>query len=301
MTSNFHARQGLVRKQVLEKKDIAEIRQLADLCNQHEQLHMRISWAELSSREGDEYSDLLYYQDDQLVGYLVLDSVGGGSERELTGMVHPAYRRKGIFTTLFRTAQEDCARLSIPHVILVCERTSVSGRGFVQFVGAVLELSEHEMWLTNFQERAAFDDRLSFQQATLEDLDALVAVQSQSFGVPEILSRQSILRRFKDPTCRIFLARFGGSEVECGEPVGLLRLQEEGDVVGIYGFGVMPDYRGRGYGRQMLEEAIRLSRSESEKPIMLDVDTSNERALGLYLSCGFEIKTTYDYSHVATF
>ena len=29
--------------------------------------------------------------------------------------------------------------------------------------------------------------------------------------------------------------------------------------------------------------------------IMLDVETDNTNAIGLYLSCGFEIKTTYDY------
>ncbi|HTK05846.1 MAG TPA: GNAT family N-acetyltransferase [Ktedonobacteraceae bacterium] len=299
MTSNFHTRQGLVRKQTLTTTDITEIRQLADLCNQYEQLHMRISWVALRSRAGNEYHDLLYYQDDQLVGYLSLDSAGG-SERELTGMVHPAYRRRGIFTTLFRATQEDCARLSIPHVILVCERSSVPGRAFVQSVNASLELSEHEMWLANFQERGTFDDRVSFAQATLDDMDALITVQAQSFGVPEILSRQSLLHRFADPTCRIFLATFGEPSVGCHEPLGLLRLQEEDDVIGIYGFGLIPDYRGRGYGRQMLEEAIRLVRSESEKPIMLDVDTTNTVALGLYLSCGFVIRTTYDYSHVAT-
>jgi ribosomal protein S18 acetylase RimI-like enzyme len=300
MTSNFHTRQGLFRKRVLAKQDIEEIRSLAELCDQHEQLHMRISWSALSSREGDEVCDMLYYLDGHLVGYMVLDGVGEGSECEITGMVHPAYRRRGIFTTLLRAAQEDCARHSIPHAILVCERSSVSGQAFVQSVGAFLELSEHEMWLTNFQERGMFDDRLSFKQATLEDLDALVKVQAESFGVPEILSRQSIVHRLKEPACRVFLARFGGSEVECGESVGLLRLQDEGGSVGIYGFGVMPDYQGRGYGRQMLEEAIRLVRSEGDSPIMLDVETTNERALGLYLSCGFEIKTTYDYSHVAT-
>jgi ribosomal protein S18 acetylase RimI-like enzyme len=28
---------------------------------------------------------------------------------------------------------------------------------------------------------------------------------------------------------------------------------------------------------------------------MLDVETDNTNAIGLYLSCGFEIKSTYDY------
>ena len=65
--------------------------------------------------------------------------------------------------------------------------------------------------------------------------------------------------------------------------------------VGIYAFEVRLGYRGRGYGRQMLEEAIRTIRAETQKRIMLDVETDNTDAIGLYQSCGFEIKTTYDY------
>ena len=300
MTSNFPTHQGLIKKQTLTQPDIAEVAQLADLCERHDQLHMRISWTALRSRSGNEYNDMFYYQDEQLVGYLALDG-WGGTERELVGMVHPAYRRRGIFFSLFQSAQQECARLSIPQVILVCERSSASGRAFAQHVGAQLELSEHEMWLNSFKERSTFDDRVSFKLATQSDLEALVTVQAQSFGVPELLSRQSLLHRLQDPTCRIFLATFGEPGLGCHEPLGLLRLQEEDDLIGIYGFGVIPNYRGRGYGRQMLEDAIRLIRSESQKPIMLDVDTSNERALALYLSCGFEIKTTYDYLNVATF
>jgi ribosomal protein S18 acetylase RimI-like enzyme len=45
----------------------------------------------------------------------------------------------------------------------------------------------------------------------------------------------------------------------------------------------------------MLEQLINIARAERQKPIMLDVETDNTNAVGLYLSCGFEIKTTYDY------
>ncbi|HEY6543035.1 MAG TPA: GNAT family N-acetyltransferase, partial [Ktedonobacteraceae bacterium] len=53
--------------------------------------------------------------------------------------------------------------------------------------------------------------------------------------------------------------------------------------------------RGLGYGREILEQLIHIAREASHKPVMLDVETDNTNAVGLYLSCGFEIKTTYDY------
>ena len=77
--------------------------------------------------------------------------------------------------------------------------------------------------------------------------------------------------------------------------MGCLRLDEMEDEVGIYGFVVRPEQRGRGYGRQILEEAIRIIRAEGGKEITLEVETDNVNAIGLYRSCGFLVKTTYDY------
>ena len=68
------------------------------------------------------------------------------------------------------------------------------------------------------------------------------------------------------------------------------------DEVGIYGFVVRSAYRGRGYGRQMLEETIRTIQASSQKKIMLEVDTENTNAVGLYRSCGFKATKTYGYS-----
>ncbi len=80
-----------------------------------------------------------------------------------------------------------------------------------------------------------------------------------------------------------------------GQPLGTVRLDFMEDVTGIYAFEVRLGYRGLGYGREMLEQLIHIVRAASTKPIMLDVETDNTNAVGLYLSCGFEVKTTYDY------
>jgi len=93
----------------------------------------------------------------------------------------------------------------------------------------------------------------------------------------------------EDPSRRFYLATLHG------KPLGCLRLDDMGDQVGIYAFEIRMGYRGLGYGRQMLEEAIRTTRAETQKRIMLDVETGNTNAIGLYRSCGFEVKTTYDY------
>ncbi|MBV9617092.1 MAG: GNAT family N-acetyltransferase [Ktedonobacteraceae bacterium] len=292
-------RQRLVKKAILTETELAEIEQLTELCNRSDNLHMRLSFAMLRRRSGKGNNDFLYYEQDMLVGYLAFDE-WGADEKEVVAMVHPDFRRKGIFSALLAAAREECQRRAIPNLLLICEQSSASGQECAKAIGARLSFSEHEMVLEDFQERYTFDERLSVREAGRADIGAIATVLAASFDDPEPLVTANLLKRFSrvEPP-RIYLATFGEGELSCNEPVGTLRLDEANDAIGIYGFGVSPDYRGRGYGRQILEETIRTIRKTSQKPIMLDVETDNAPAIGLYKSCGFRIKTTYDYFNIA--
>ena len=286
--------QALIPKKTLTETDIETIKQLATACEAAEQLHMRIDWTMLSSRTGIATNDFLYYVDDQLVGYLALDD-RGTKANELIGMVHPAYRRQGIFYALLTEARKECRQRSIDYLILICERTAYSGHGFLHTIGARYSEYEHEMVLTHEPDHWSFDDRLVIHQADLSEAECIVKVSSASFEQPIDVTQRRVLSCFLDAWRIYYLAVFGDEEVGCREPVGSFRLDAMGDVIGIYAFCVHPDYQGRGYGRQMLQEAIRLIREQGSSTIILDVEVQNARAVNLYRSCGFDIRTTYDY------
>lgn len=319
---------GIVTKKILSVDDIAAIRHLAATCERHEHTRLRISWGMLQTRPGDFPLDFLYYNDGKVVGYLALDDQGVET-KELFGMVHPAYRRQGIFQLLFQAAKDVCRSRAVKHLILTCERASPSGRAFVKSVGATYDFSEHEMVLTDFCPRRQFDDRFSVRVAGVESIEALTFVQAAAFDDPEAVVRRRIATFMAKPLCRYYLFRSPGrakpfyhgekspsatmppainnasgrlrkesNVFTSGEvPVGSLRLELQ-DEVGIYAFGIHPAYQGRGYGRQMLEEVIYqigADQDTSRKAIMLDVETDNVHALSLYRSCGFQIRATYDY------
>jgi len=63
----------------------------------------------------------------------------------------------------------------------------------------------------------------------------------------------------------------------------------------IYGFGVLPEYRGRGYGRQLLAYTMQTLLALGKTQIALEVATANKNALSLYQSCGFRETGSYDY------
>lgn len=286
-----HKKQGLVARQTLTAEELVEIKQLTAICEDYEKLYMRLSWGMLQTRSGKQTEDFLYYDDGRLVGYLASD---GTETRELVGMVHPDHRREGIFRALLTAARTECRLHGVQRLVLICEHSSSSGKAFVEAIKADYDTSEHEMVLEHFRERSTFDDRLVLRPADDSDVEGLVTIV-QSDGLSEEGARRWVARVLSEPTSQTYIATFGVEGVNCGEPIGTLRVDNWDEIAGIYGFVVISAYRGRGYGRQMLEEVIRSIRATSQKTIMLDVDTNNSNALGLYRSCGFVIKTTYDY------
>ncbi len=295
-------RQGLVKKQRLTEQELLHIQALTRRSEDAEGIHLRLDWSMLKNRSTLIPLDFLFYQDDTLVGYLALDN-HGDEVNELTGTIHPSYRRQGIFTKLLQAATAESRQVGARRLVLVSDKASPSAQAFIHVIRASYDISEHEMILTHFQPRQAFDDRLSVRQATMRDVEAIALVQAESFQQPLERTRRRADYWLQQPTCQLYLATFGEESVNCGEPVASLRVMhneyEPGRYAsGIYGFGVRPAYQRRGYGRQLLEEVILMLQKQSTHAIILDVDTDNTHAFALYSSCGFETRATYDYYYI---
>lgn len=84
-----------------------------------------------------------------------------------------------------------------------------------------------------------------------------------------------------------------------GERAGTLRVDRREDGgrsrAGIYGFAVLPAQQGRGIGRAALTDVIALLRGEGVDEITLEVAVSNDAALKVYETCGFDRVGTDDY------
>ncbi len=73
-------------------------------------------------------------------------------------MVHPAYRRKGIFTILFQAALEECQHRTISHILLIVEHTSTSGQAFAKKLATTYDHSEYKMVLNEARLPTSFDE-----------------------------------------------------------------------------------------------------------------------------------------------
>jgi ribosomal protein S18 acetylase RimI-like enzyme len=272
----------------LTAADRAEIEALIAVCREHEPgLDLPLYLAPARPGSG-ETINLGYYHNDVLVG---LANLTPGTDIEVQGMVHPAYRRQGIGRVLLAAAQRECGRRGATGLVLVCEGVAPSGQAFARAVGAVYRDAEHRMAL----DRAAYARRkaplmtLTIERAGMQDLETLLALRLTSHEGAEDLVRAWVMRWLRQANQRFYIGRLQG------EPVGMLRLSMGAPAVFVQSLTVRPEHRGRGYGRQILVQALDLLIAEDRAPIMIEVATDNQIALSLYDSCGFQKVATYHY------
>jgi ribosomal protein S18 acetylase RimI-like enzyme len=286
------AKQGIYKKWTLTDAELAEIRQLAQLCQEHESLDLRLNWDVLELRNGDQPNDLLYYRDDRLAGFFSIDGLGT-DEPEGTGIVHPDYRRQGIFSALLAAAREVSRQHKAESLILYFDHRSEAAIALVNAIGAKHEFSEHSMRLDDASHLPQGEHRLDFRKATQADAEAISSIQAADFGRDAAQMQQSITHNMQSRVYQYYIATLNG------EPIGALNVQNLSGDLYIYGFVVRPDQRGRGYGREILSRTIADLVAERPRPVFLEVETENDPAFGLYRSLGFEVTVTYDYYRLA--
>lgn len=270
----------------LSERQLEEISRLEEACCRYEPLQMKLNWDMLRARPQDCINDFLCYEGDELVGLIGLYDIAQKSkEIEITGMVHPQFRRKGIFTKLFKKAMERCSDINAERVLLISEHSTVSGIEFVKSVGARYTCSEYRMKFQQASVPFVPTYGITLKKADYDCFRELGSLDSICFN--DIIEEGADFS--PDSFNTTLVAYLNGSLVG---KIGLLKEIGEGY---IFGFAVKPELRGKGYGREILSLALNNFLSEQITTVFLEVAVENERALNLYKSCGFSVVTVYDY------
>jgi ribosomal protein S18 acetylase RimI-like enzyme len=274
----------------LPPADHADASQLHARCNQNEGLDLSLNLAVEGSPDRGELSQLLYRERGQLIGYLTID---GTREVEINLGVDPAQRRRGIGRRLLDAARAECADRGLTRWILVVDEAAVSGRAFVRAVGAAYQSSEYRLELARDRVPAprAWDRPVQLRRAGPVDAELLGRLVAESSGDDPEETLSWVSRDLAKPNHRFDIATLDGN------PIGQIRTNFYGEVIYVTAFGVVPEYRGRGFGRQILEATVRRLIAENWPRIQIEVATNNANALGLYQSSGFDLKTEYGYYH----
>lgn len=123
------------------------------------------------------------------------------------------------------------------------------------------------------------------------DIEFVAQLEKECFSRP--WSKQSLKKEIDNPNS-LFLVHEEKQKV-IGY-IGLYLIAEEADITNI---AISESYRGKGYGRKLLTEAMNQVFSGDYHAVTLEVRKSNLAAIHLYQSMGFKVegirKNFYDF------
>lgn len=130
---------------------------------------------------------------------------------------------------------------------------------------------------------ASLDVRSVTDSATF---DEFVAVFASVFDRSVDVAARAFRGSLSDETTHLFVGRCDGRPVACGVMVTV------DDVAGVYSIGVLEEFRRRGFGRRMTEEALVAGRTAGCHRAVLQ---PSDMAYPLYEQLGFERIATYHH------
>jgi len=296
-------------KSNLDQKDYELIHMLEIQCAQNDQVTLKLELdyklSDAKNRTADtvisDINEFMYFNGEELIGYMGICSFGGITQPlEITGMVHPKYRRQGIFSKLMELVIEECRRRDAEGILALCDKKSISGQGFLKKISAVYKFSEFEMYLNHKSYEKVEKQRpsgITFRKAVNADATEITRQNMIYFGDDleeenEDSEDSSILLPEEEEKrgMTIYIA-----EKE-EKVIGKVNLQmSDSGTGGIYGLGVLPEFRGKGFGRAILTFGVEKQKDANATEVMLQVAAENGTALNLYKSCGFQETSVMDY------
>lgn len=279
---------------MLNKQQIEDIQTLQQLCEKNDSIALKLNWETLQTRKAEENNDYFHYSDDTLIGFLGVYKFG--SKFEICGMVHPAYRRQGIFTSLFQKAIQDLSEVGYSSLLLNTPANSISGEKFLHSNPCQYESSEYQMQWNSVHtqdslhsyEQTLFQHKVSLRSAIDEDIEELIRLDKEGFGMSDedVLDMHRTLQ--EDGLQNMYVVESNG--LTTGK-INVVPLDRQ---TWIYAFTVDQAARSQGIGRQTLQLIIEQEQPK-DKELWLEVAVQNPKALKLYESCGFVTQEKQDY------
>ena len=228
----------------------------------------------------------------ELIGYLSV-FLPEESTAELNVLIHPNYRCQGIFTELLKRAKATLSAIGTEEFVFVCEPSSSDAIAAMLAMNAKKRSSEYQMIL----ERTALKPTLPSRpgellEATPDDLPLLGRMNALFFETSEEIGEIFAEDSYYTPGITVYKYVIA-DEYKKTVPIGTVCFCEEAHRGNIFGLGILPEYRGHGYGKGLLQAL--LARIPTDKKIYLQVSSRNAAAFQLYQKTGFQIIAQQDF------
>lgn len=273
----------------LKDNTISEIRAIEEICNAQDNLKSN-TFLDNSMNFNKEIKSLfLAYEEDKLVSFLNI-FIPTSKEGEISACTLPEYRQKGYFKALFNEALQELNKYKVDDVLLVLEDKAEAAKTIAINLGAEYDFSEY---LLRFNEDVNLQlippSSLKVLEAKIEHLEAMVKLAQVTFNDSYEDAKAMINNAFETESRKQYIIKLEENII------GMAGASFEEGEASIFGVGILPEYRGKGYSKILLNEVIKDIYINHTKSITLEVNSSNNIAFNLYTKNGFTIDNAFHY------
>lgn len=280
----------LITNHRLTDSQLSELQQLTNLC-QLTDGGLPIIYYNLLATQRDTPNNVLYYEGQNLIGFL---SVYFFYEKacEISLLVTPTQRRQGLARELLKTILPLLEIKKITKIIFSFPVSSqkhwLSPSFFTYFQ------SEYHMERNSYETVIVSNSQLNVYKAEIASIDQLCEIDKQCFNSDKIMMSKRFNFLLNDPNYTILVAEYHN------KIIGKAHIRWEDNRALFSDIAILPDYQGKGLGGELLAQCINKALSLGKITLELDVETSNQSALNLYLRHGFKTTRTSDYWSIST-
>ena len=278
----------IIKTTMLNKQDLRNIRNLIQQCRQVDGYAARAYWNILKQRQLPEYDDFICMQDGKLIAYLAL-YLFKEDEAEISALVHPKFRRQGLFRSLLNDALRDLNRRNISSCKLIIHKDAELPRQLMKPLKTEFDHTEIEMRLKHKIKLDNLPD-IELVPADEKDLRLLAEIDSLCFNTNVDTMMMRFHQNMQAKNRRCWVAKHNGIDI------GKAHVRFDDDNIAfIHDLGVRPEHRQKKYASAIVMELISILKKAGYGAIALDVLGDNTKAIKLYEKCGFEIIEHHDF------
>lgn len=210
-------------------------------------------------------------------------------EAEISAYTLPKFRRNGYFKILLSKAVEELRIFGIQDILFVCEEPSISAKKVLAALKAEYEHTEYFMRFSRNKYVTRDTYRLVCLKAERKDLEMTILTCMKVFADSYEDAKELLVKCFESQVREQYIA------VLDDKIIGIGSVNLESEDVSIFGLGLIPEYRGMGYGKELLHLVVDNLLQKGREKIIIEVHSENAKALGLYQKSGFHIEVAYEY------
>ena len=275
----------------LSEQAINEVLNLEDVCKKHDNLKGSVFLDTSLNFNHQIKSIFLLYENGELISMLSM-FIPTQQEAEISAFTSPKYRQEGYFKALLTKAVAELGKYEIPTILFVCESQANSGKKVIAKFKTKYDHTEYFMRSNKKSHEAKEGYRLRLLKPDRKDLDKLIETSMRTFDDSYEDSRILIENCFGLENREQYIAVLNDLFI------GLGAVNLEGDEGSIFGFGIVPEYRGQGYGKELLHLIVDSLWQRGKTEITLEVNSENAHALELYKKSGFQIAVAFEYYRI---